>query len=140
MLEIHVIPHSHDDVGWLKTVDEYFYGYKNDIQLAGVQYTIEGVVTELLLDPRKTFVYVEMAFFYRWYKNQNQEKKDQVKGLVNSGQLEFITGGVCMNDEANPYYEDMIDQMTWGHQLISREFKVAPSIGWQIDPFGHSST
>jgi len=69
MLEIHVIPHSHDDVGWLKTVDEYFYGYRNDIQLAGVQYTIEGIVTELLADPKKTFVYVEMAFFYRWYKN-----------------------------------------------------------------------
>jgi hypothetical protein len=69
MLEIHLIPHSHDDVGWLKTVDEYFYGYRNDIQLAGVQYTIDGIVTELLLDSSKTFVYVEMAFFYRWYKN-----------------------------------------------------------------------
>lgn len=130
MLEIHLIPHSHDDVGWLKTVDEYFYGYRNDIQLAGVQYTIDGIVTELLLDPRKTFVYVEMAFFYRWYKNQNQARKDQVKGLVNSGQLEFINGGVCMNDEAAPYYEDMIDQMTWGHQFLLKEFNVAPTIGW----------
>jgi len=63
-----------------------------------------------------------------------------VKGLVDSGQLEFITGGVCMNDEAAPYYEDMVDQMTWGHQFLNREFKVAPSVGWQIDPFGHSST
>ena len=28
---VHVCPHSHDDVGWLKTVDEYFYGARNDI-------------------------------------------------------------------------------------------------------------
>ncbi len=109
MLEIHLIPHSHDDVGWLKSVDEYFYGNRNDIQLAGVQYTIDGVVTELLNDPKKTFVYVEMAFFYRWYKNQDAARKAQVKGLVDNGQLEFINGGVCMNDEAAPYYEDMID-------------------------------
>ncbi len=66
--------------------------------------------------------------------------KEIVKKLVRNGQLEFINGGVCQNDEATPYYEDMIDQMTWGHQFLKREFGIAPNVGWQIDPFGHSST
>ena len=26
MLNVHLICHSHEDLGWLKDVDEYFYG------------------------------------------------------------------------------------------------------------------
>jgi hypothetical protein len=44
-LTVHLIPHSHDDVGWLKTVDDYFYGGDMRTQFAGVQYTIDTVVS-----------------------------------------------------------------------------------------------
>lgn len=45
-----------------------------------------------------------------------------------------------MNDEANPYYEDIIDQMTLGHQFVLKNFGVTPTVGWHIDPFGHSNS
>ena len=47
---------------------------------------------------------------------------------------------MSMNDEATTYYEDIIDNMSWGHQWIIENFgeKAIPTIGWQIDPFGHS--
>lgn len=28
---VHLIPHSHDDVGWLKTYEQYYYGLNNKV-------------------------------------------------------------------------------------------------------------
>lgn len=46
-LTVYLIPHSHDDVGWLKTPDDYFYGGDQNTQWAGVQYTLDSIVIEL---------------------------------------------------------------------------------------------
>ena len=32
-LNVHLVAHSHDDVGWLKTVDQYYVGSNNSIQV-----------------------------------------------------------------------------------------------------------
>ena len=105
-----------------------------------MQYILDTVVNELAKDSTKRFIYVEMAFFWRWWNEQNDENKQLVRLLVDEKRLEFINGGWCMNDEATTYYQDIIDQQTLGLQFILNEFgKCArPIVGWQIDPFGHS--
>ncbi|MEQ2204046.1 Lysosomal alpha-mannosidase [Xenoophorus captivus] len=85
MLNVHLVPHTHDDVGWLKTVDQYFYGDRNDIQHAGVQYILDSVVDQLLKNPDRRFIYVETGFFYRWWKQQSSSMQQTVKQLVNEG-------------------------------------------------------
>ncbi|KAK8963515.1 hypothetical protein KSP40_PGU009535 [Platanthera guangdongensis] len=137
-LNVHLVPHTHDDVGWLKTVDQYYVGSNFSIQGACVRNILDSVVVALLKDPSRKFVYAEQAFFQRWWVEQCVEVQEVVKQLVDSGQLEFINGGWCMHDEAATHYIDMIDQTTLGHRMIKKQFNKTPRIGWQIDPFGHS--
>uniref|UniRef100_A0A8C5AWH7 Lysosomal alpha-mannosidase n=1 Tax=Gadus morhua TaxID=8049 RepID=A0A8C5AWH7_GADMO len=140
MLNVHLVPHTHDDVGWLKTVDQYFYGGRNDIQHAGVQYILDSVVGQLLQNPERRFIYVETAFFYRWWKNQPPSMQKAVRQLVDQGRLEFVNGGWCMSDEATTHYSAVIDQMTLGLRFLNDTFGPCgrPRVAWHIDPFGHA--
>nr|6B9O_A Chain A, Alpha-mannosidase from Canavalia ensiformis (jack bean) [Canavalia ensiformis]6B9O_B Chain B, Alpha-mannosidase from Canavalia ensiformis (jack bean) [Canavalia ensiformis] len=138
-LNVHLVPHSHDDVGWLKTVDQYYVGSENYIQEACVENVLDSVVMSLQRDPNRKFVFGEMAFFHRWWLEQTPETKELVRKLVKAGQLEFVNGGWCMHDEATTHYIDMIDHTTLGHRFIQEQFNKIPRAGWQIDPFGHSA-
>lgn len=139
-LNVHLVPHTHDDVGWLKTPDEYFYGDKNYIQSAGVQYILDTVIAELEANPERRFIYVEMSFFYKWWTSRDESVHQRVINLVNSGQLEFIGGGWSMSDEAANYYVELIDDMTRGFKFLNDTFGpvATPKVAWHIDPFGHS--
>lgn len=57
-----------------------------------MQYILDSVVQQLLSDPAKRFIYVESAFFFKWWGEQSDTMKDQVNQLVQEGRLEFIGG------------------------------------------------
>lgn len=114
MLNVHLVPHSHDDIGWLKTFDQYFYGTKSYIRIANVKEIIDSVIQSLLKDPEKRFIYVESAYFFKWWSQQSNTIQEQVKELVNEGRLEFIGGAWSMNDEATTNYQSVVDQFTYG--------------------------
>jgi lysosomal alpha-mannosidase len=85
--------------------------------------------------------YVEMVYFRRWWLEQTAETHTSVRMLVTQRRLVFLTGGLCMNDEATPFHGEIIDQMTWGHRFINATFgpEALPTVSWQIDSFGHSA-
>ncbi|KAH8283709.1 hypothetical protein KR018_012608 [Drosophila ironensis] len=140
MVNIHLVPHSHDDMGWLKTVDQYYYGNRQGIQQAGVQEIFETVIAELAKDSRRRFIQVETGFFAKWWQHQSELTKQIVKKLVDEGRLEFTGGAWSMNDEAAVNYQSVIDQFTLGLKFLNDNFGVCgrPRVGWQIDTFGHS--
>ena len=71
--------HTHNDVGWLKTVDEYFSGTDNNVQRVAVKLILDEVIAEMVKDTSKRFSYVEMKFFTMWWRNQTEELKAEVR-------------------------------------------------------------
>ncbi|GJQ83732.1 hypothetical protein Trydic_g20608 [Trypoxylus dichotomus] len=131
-INVHIVPHSHDDVGWVKTFDQY---YDEDVRSI-----INSVVQALAANPERRFVQVETAFFHKWWKEQDEQQRALFKELVDSGRLEIANGAWSMNDEATSHYQSIIDQFTLGLRTLNDTLGKCsrPRIGWQIDPFGHS--
>ena len=133
-LNIHIIPHTHLDPGWLRTPEEYYS--RDEV------YNIFNTAFRSLYNDkqkRKTFVINETYYFRIWYNKLSEEDKLKFKELIKEKRIEFVLGGYVANDEATPSYHDIADQMRVGNQFLLEEFNVVPKTAWFIDSFGHSA-
>jgi hypothetical protein len=63
-MTVHVVLHSHDDVGWLKTKADYYSGDDPDHRSnASVKKILDSVIKGLIKNEDRTFSQVEMSFF-----------------------------------------------------------------------------
>lgn len=131
-LQVYVVPHSHNDPGWLKTFEDYFKDQ--------TQHILNNMVIKLQEYKKMKFVWSEISYFSKWWNGIDSQKRDAVKRLIEGGQLEIVTGGWVMTDEASAHYFSMIDQLLEGHQWLENNLGIKPKFAWAVDPFGHSST
>ncbi|XP_015037820.2 alpha-mannosidase 2x isoform X2 [Drosophila pseudoobscura] len=131
-LKIIVVPHSHNDPGWLKTFTNYFQSDSRQI--------LNLLVTKMQEYKDMTFIWSEISFLQLWWDQAHPTKQRALRRLVDSGRIEITTGGWVMTDEANVHIYPMLDQLIEGHQWLKNNLNVTPKVGWSIDPFGHGST
>ncbi|CAA0828480.1 Alpha-mannosidase 2 [Striga hermonthica] len=131
-LKVFVVPHSHNDPGWKLTVEEYYDRQSRHI--------LDTIVETLSKDNRRKFIWEEMSYLERWWRDASDVKRESFINLVQNGQLEIVGGGWVMNDEANSHYFAIIEQMTEGNMWLNETVGVIPKNSWAIDPFGYSPT
>ncbi|XP_050294969.1 alpha-mannosidase 2 isoform X2 [Anthonomus grandis grandis] len=131
-LKVIIVPHSHNDPGWLKTFESYFHVSSKQI--------MSNMVAKLQEYNNLTFIWSEISFLNSWWEEAHPNKQKALKDLVQSGRLEITTGGWVMTDEANVHLFAMVDQLIEGHQWLWTNLGIKPKTGWSVDPFGHGST
>ena len=132
-INVHVVSHSHHDPGWIMTVDKYYDFYVKNIY----KNIFFNILTENI---NRTYVICEIINFRRFYElDCDEEQKNIIKNHIINKQVEFVGGGLVMNDEATPYYTEIIDQLRLGLQFIKNEFNYTVKTGWYLDSFGHSN-
>ena len=131
-LTVFVLPHSHDDLGWQRTVDEY---YEEE-----VRYIYDGVVDQLLRDPSRRFLFVETGYFMRWWHEQSASVQSSVRTLITEGRIDFSNGAWCMADDASPGHVDQIQNAELGLRYVRDTVGAQVRTAWHIDPFGLSAS
>lgn len=77
--------------GWLKfpRFEDLFRGSKNCVR------------SYFLQDTRRKFIWEEMSYLERWWRDASELKRETFTKLVKNGQLEIVGGGWVMNDEVS---------------------------------------
>ncbi|KAI1290183.1 Alpha-mannosidase 2 [Halotydeus destructor] len=134
-LKVIVVPHSHNDPGWTKTFEQYFEDQTVHI--------LDNLITKMSANPAMKFIWAETSYLDLWWQSlKSEDDKNIFRRLIKTGQLEIVTGGWVMNDEANCHYSAIINQLVEGHEWIRINLgdQIKPKNSWSIDPFGLSPT
>jgi Glycosyl hydrolases family 38 N-terminal domain/N-acetylglucosaminyltransferase II (MGAT2) len=139
-LQVFVVPFTH-----LSTAGMYRYDANFQHRVMGI---LSTVVSSLLQDPRRTFVWSEMAYFAWWWHDQEATTQQSVRRLLQSRQLELVTGG-WVNVVVGPDQSDTIDtlytlemNLREGHDWIRTHLgaEFVPHTAWLMDSYDTSPT
>jgi len=130
--EVHFVPHSHIDPVWFTTYE---------VALNYYAYPIYTSVIQALNDNGRFSFTMSETCFIKDYLNIAQKKftKPFLKYLRN-GRIEVQGGGLVMHDEACPYPDDMIMNLSYGRLYLQSLGVKLPTVVWMIDTFGHGVT
>jgi alpha-mannosidase II len=73
-LKVFVVPHSHNDPGWLSTFDEYYE--------RSTKFIFANMLRHLDENEQLKFIWAEISYFSRWYDKLAEESRITVRKIL----------------------------------------------------------
>ena len=60
-MHVYLVPRMHDNVGWPKTIDQYFVGSNSSLQVATIKYILDLFISSLQENPNCKFIFLKVV-------------------------------------------------------------------------------
>ncbi|CAG9585926.1 unnamed protein product [Danaus chrysippus] len=143
-VNIHIVPYSHAELGFMKTFSDYYTGDDDFYEKSRInmKQILDSTISELWADRERRFVIAdsELPYFFYWWSKRDGTVRRMVYELVRQGRLVILGGAWGLQDETTTYYQTIIDSYTYSLRKINATFLECgrPLVAWQVDNFGHS--
>ncbi len=124
---IYVVPHSHYDVVWVFTKEDYFR--------INTEFVLSRVVR--LLEEFKEYRFlIEQTFLLEEIERRNPALFEKIKKFIKEGRIEIANGEYLMADTMLPQEETIVREILVGKRYVKQKFGKNVEVMWQADSFG----
>jgi len=125
MPTIFLVPHTHYDVAWAFSKEEYLE----------INETILEQALKLLETPEFKFC-IEQTFLLKEIEKRNPSLFQRIKKMVKAGKLEIVDGQYLMADAMLPTGEVLVRDILVGKRYCQEKFGIEVPVAWAADSFG----
>jgi len=125
MQTIYLVPHTHFDVAWAFTKDDYYQ----------INELIYSEALELMRKSEFKFC-IEQCYLLKAFEERNPELWSGLKEMIQKGKLEIVDGQWLMPDTMRPAGEVLIREILFGKRYAKEKFGVDIPVAWAADNFG----
>ncbi len=123
---IYLVPHSHYDVAWAFTREDYLEVNQDILEQA----------VELLEKHEKYRFSWEQIYPLKMFEEHNPQLWSRIREMVRRGKLEIIDGQYLMADTMLPTGEVLVREILFGKHYCRDKFGVEVPVAWCADSFG----
>lgn len=125
MKTIYLVPHSHYDVAWAFTKEDYLHIHEMVLKKA----------LEMINNSDFRFL-VEQTYLLEKIEERDPQLFSEIQEAIASGKLEIADGQYLMPDPMIPYGEVLIREIIYGKKYCKEKFGFDVLVAWASDGFG----